>query len=169
MSRFSYLRAFAALAFLAVLAGASAWFVLSFPRASRDAVSATPPADRPLIALALNGTRIVAEIVSTPEEIRQGLSDRPSIPRDRGMLFELGFRDEHVFWMNRMHFPLDIIWIDGDRVVEIAEALPPPRTGAIPYSHVPKAYADRVLEVNAGVVKEAGLRVGDKIGGLTEE
>lgn len=85
------------------------------------------------------------------------------------MLFELGVRDIHAFWMNRMHFPLDIIWIDGDTVAEIAEHVPAPKFGEIPYTHVPKAEADRVLELNAGVVAELGLKVGDTIGGLTEE
>ncbi|MCR4256846.1 MAG: DUF192 domain-containing protein, partial [Candidatus Uhrbacteria bacterium] len=72
----------------------------------------------------------------------------------------------HPFWMNRMRFSLDIIWIDGKTVVEIAENVPSPRFGEIPYTHVPKAEADRVLELNAGMVQETGLGVGDWIGGL---
>ncbi|KAA0205670.1 DUF192 domain-containing protein [Candidatus Uhrbacteria bacterium] len=136
-------------------------------RAAPPAPSDVPP--RPEIVLDLNGTPVTAEVVSSPEDIRQGLSDRPLMPRDRGMLFELRFRDAHVFWMNRMRFPLDIIWIDGDVVVEIAENLPTPKIGNIPYTHVPKAYADRVLEVNAGVVRETELEVGDRIGGLTAQ
>lgn len=166
MSPLSDRRTFAALVFIAVLAGASTWYVLSFPRASMRTGQVAPPADRPEIILDVKGTRIAAEIVSTLEDIRQGLSDRPSMARDRGMLFELGYPDTHVFWMNRMHFPLDIIWIDGDIVVEIAENLSPPKFGEIPYTHIPGAVADRVLEVNAGVVRETGLKVGDRIGGL---
>lgn len=115
------------------------------------------------------GSRIIyAEIVSSPAEIKQGLSDRKSMAQDEGMLFELGRRDIHTFWMNRMHFNLDLIWIDGETVVEIAENLPAPKFGEYPFTYTPEADADRVLEVNAGVVKEAGLKVGDTVGGLTK-
>ncbi|MEK7473935.1 MAG: DUF192 domain-containing protein [Patescibacteria group bacterium] len=116
--------------------------------------------------LTLNGARIIAKIVSTPEDIRQGLSDRESLGRTRGMLFELGYRDIHPFWMNRMRFSLDIIWIDGKTVVEIAENVPSPKFGEIPYTHVPKAEGDRVLELNAGMSRELLLRVGERIEGL---
>jgi uncharacterized membrane protein (UPF0127 family) len=117
----------------------------------------------------LNDTRIQVEVVSSSEDVRRGLSDRPSLDHDRGMLFELGTRGIHPFWMHRMHFPIDMIWIDGDTAVEIAENVPHPRFGEIPYTHVPKAEGDRVLELNAGLVDEIGLEVGDTIGGLTEE
>lgn len=114
----------------------------------------------------LNGTEIIVETVSSTTDIKQGLSDRSSMERKAGMFFELGYRGIHPFWMNRMHFPLDIIWIVGDTVVEIAENLPPPSFGQIPATHVPKAEADRVLEVNAGVTQETGLKIGDVIGGI---
>ncbi|MCC6563264.1 DUF192 domain-containing protein [Candidatus Uhrbacteria bacterium] len=117
----------------------------------------------------MGSLRIQAEVVSSSADIKQGLSDRESMDQDKGMLFELGRRDLHSFWMNRMHFPLDIIWIDGDTVVEIAENLPPPKFGEIPYTYNPKVDADRVLEVNVGVVRESGLKVGDEIGGLTNK
>ncbi len=126
------------------------------------------PKTHPARILDVNGTQIKAEFVSSPADIQQGLSDRESMPRDQGMLFELGFRDFHTFWMNRMHFPLDIIWIDGNTVVDIAENLPAPKFGEIPYTYTPKAEADTVLEVNAGVVAETKLQVGDEIGGLTK-
>lgn len=122
---------------------------------------------RPIRELSLGNTVIQAELVSSPADIKQGLSDRKSMAQDEGMLFELGRRDIHSFWMNRMHFNLDLIWIDGDTVVEIAENLPAPKFGEYPFTHTPAVDSERVLEVNAGVVKEAGLKVGDKIGGLT--
>ncbi len=123
---------------------------------------------RPVRELMVGRAMIKAEIVSSAADVKQGLSDRESMDQDKGMLFELVYRDIHPFWMNRMHFPLDIIWIDGDTVVEIGSDLPPPRFGEIPFTYTPKTDADRVLEVNAGVAKEAGLKVGDVIGGLTK-
>jgi uncharacterized membrane protein (UPF0127 family) len=114
----------------------------------------------------LNGTAIQAEVVSSSADLQEGLSDRASMPENQGMLFEMGYRDRFPFWMNRMHFPLDIIWIDGDKVVEIAPDLPAPALLGVPLTHVPQVDADRILEVNAGVAARAGLKVGDTIGGL---
>ncbi len=155
MNRKSWLVVVASAAAVVVLVGFGAWY-------GRKG----DPKLHPTRVLILNETNIEAELVSSPADIQQGLSDRESMSRGRGMLFELGYRDFHTFWMNRMHFPLDIIWIDGDRVVEIAENLPPPNFGEIPYTYAPKAEADRVLEVNAGVVREIELKEGDVIGGL---
>lgn len=125
--------------------------------------------EHPTIIIELNGREIIVETVSSTADIKQGLSDRSSMERNTGMLFELGYRGIHPFWMNRMHVPLDIIWIDGNTVVEIAERLPPPKFGEIPFTYTPKTEADRVLEVNAGVVQEIGLEIGDTVNGLTEE
>lgn len=125
------------------------------------------PKPHPTEILNVNGTKIESELVSSPADVQQGLSDRSSMRRNQGMLFELGRRDFHTFWMNRMRFPLDIIWIDGNTVVDIAENLPAPKFGEIPYTYTPTAVADRVLEVTAGVVAETKLKVGDVVGELT--
>lgn len=112
------------------------------------------------------GRRFTVEVADTRAATRQGLSDRESMERDRGMLFELDYRDIHPFWMNRMHFPLDIIWIDGYTVVEIVENLPAPSFGQIPVTYRPSIEADKVLELNAGIVEETGLKLGDTIDGI---
>ncbi len=117
----------------------------------------------PTKILVLNGRSITAEVVSSTTEVQHGLSGRLSMPADRGMLFEMGVRGIYAFWMKDMHFPLDIIWTDGDRVVEIAPSLPPPGPFEIPVTHTPNAEADRILEVNAGVAAEAGLKTGDRV------
>lgn len=152
-----------------MMAGVAGVFLLSLVVAwmMGSGQSSSAPVARDRVSLVLNGTVIRAEVVSSTADIQQGLSDRLSMARDEGMLFELGRRDIHSFWMNRMHFNLDLIWIDGNRVVEIAENLPAPAFGEIPYTHVPKVDADRVLEVQAGVVAETRLKVGDAIVGLT--
>lgn len=80
------------------------------------------------------------------------------------MLFLMPSRDIHAFWMNRMRFPLDMVWIDNGLVVEIATQMPPPVvTGGVPKTYFPKVPADMVLELNAGGVEFYGIKVGDKL------
>lgn len=82
------------------------------------------------------------------------------------MLFEMEYEGIHSFWMKDTLIPLDIIWIRGDKVVEIVTLQPPKNTFEIPETHEPSATANRVLEINAGVAAAAGLKVGDTIGGI---
>lgn len=82
-----------------------------------------------------------------------------------GMLFIFPKADRYGIWMKEMKFPIDIIWIQGDRILGFTEnAVPEPGTRdrelAIYY---PPAVIDKVLEVNAGLVGRFGLKVGGVI------
>ena len=46
----------------------------------------------------------------------QGLSERQSLAEDKGMLFLFEKPDHYAFWMKGMEFPLDIIFINGDKI-----------------------------------------------------
>ncbi len=118
-------------------------------------------------AVTVNGQSLTVELADEPDEITQGLSDRESMPRGHGMLFVLEPAGVYPFWMNRMHFPLDIIWINGGVVVDVV-TLPPPKVGELPATHRPNVVADRVLELNAGEAAVYGLRIGQTVDGLED-
>ncbi|MDO8617855.1 MAG: DUF192 domain-containing protein [Candidatus Uhrbacteria bacterium] len=107
----------------------------------------------------VNGKPLTIEMVSTRTAIRQGLSDRDSMPLDHGMLFKMGETRRHTFWMKGMRFPLDIIWINQGTIVDIA-TLPASKLGQILARHQSIEPADKVLELNAGQAEAYGLRVG---------
>jgi len=56
-----------------------------------------------------------------------------------------------------MHFPLDFIYFNGGRVVELKENVS--NTDLTPFA--PNEPVDAVLEVNAGYVAAHGIKVGD--------
>lgn len=100
--------------------------------------------------------------ISREEQIR-GLSGRKSLCPDCGLLFIFPQRQVRSFWMKNMNFPIDIIWIDGGKIVKIDKDLPP--EGEFPeksYSSV--VPADIVLEVNAGYSDRHNIKEGDKAG-----
>jgi uncharacterized membrane protein (UPF0127 family) len=110
---------------------------------------------------------IHAEVANTPAERVPGLGERDSIARDAGMLFVHADERQRTFWMRGMRFALDFVWISADRhVVELTEDVPPPEPGT-PDSALPTLRPDvpvqYVLEVNAGVVAEAGIAIGDAV------
>ena len=93
----------------------------------------------------------------------RGLSGRARLAANRGMLFVLP-NDAPSFWMKGMRFPLDIVWIDGDRVVDVSAAVPAPAGPDAPLpTYSPDRPANRALEVNAGWAARHGVRRGDEV------
>ena len=109
----------------------------------------------------------VAELAITAAERTQGLSDREGLEPGTGMLFIFEGREVSSFWMRKMLFSLDFVWISEDcRVVDITPDVPFPEPGtstsSLPTyrSSVPAAYN---FEINAGEASELGIRVGDAV------
>jgi uncharacterized protein len=102
------------------------------------------------------------EVVDTPEARQQGLMFRENLPAGSGMLFIFDGVGVYPFWMKNTLIPLDIIWINSNKkVVHVANAVPCVEDPCEIYN--PNAQALYVLEVNAGVVDEIGLELGDTI------
>ena len=109
--------------------------------------------------------RVVAlEIARTDAEQVQGLSDRKSLDWHSGMLFVYDEADFRSFWMLRMHFDIDIVWIRDGRIVGIARFVPHPRDPSeTPATVRSPELADAVLEVPAGYAQAHGWRRGDPV------
>ncbi len=100
----------------------------------------------------------------TPEELQKGLSDRGSLPKDQGMIFLFEESADRAFWMKGMKIPIDIIFINGDKIVSISKNAKPPadENANLPlFSSVQPA--DKVLEINAGLSDEFGFKPGDTV------
>lgn len=106
------------------------------------------------------------ELATDPAVQRQGLSDRQSMDINTGMLFVYPENRNLVFWMKDMHFPIDLLWIDGDIVRGIEKNMVVPTPGTSDQDL--KTYAaptavDKVLEINAGLIDKYGIKIGDQI------
>lgn len=104
--------------------------------------------------------KIDIEIAESEYETQTGLMYRKSMKDRQGMLFI--FEDErmHSFYMKNTEFPLDLLFIKKDlTIASFQEKAQPFDERPLP-SQVPVQY---VLEINAGLVEEWSLEVGDKI------
>ena len=124
--------------------------------AAPASVAANPGLEKRTIAI--GSTKLTVEVAATAAQQQQGLSDRPSLAPDAGMLFPLVDPSKDGFWMKDMKFPLDFIYFDQGRVVETKENVP---TALVPLPFFPNETVDAVLEVNAGWVSSHGIKVGD--------
>ncbi len=111
----------------------------------------------------IRNTVFTVDVAITNQQKGLGLGGRASMPADRGMLFPYDHKEQFEFWMKGMHFPLDFIWIDGKTVADLTLNIPAPVGDEQPIIVKPNVQVDKVLEVNAGVVARAGIRVGDPV------
>ncbi len=114
----------------------------------------------------VNGHELSVEIADTSAETSRGLSGHEPLGANEGMLFLFDSNELRPFWMNKMLFDLDIIWIRDGIVVEIAKNMPAPVGLSVPATHYPKEEANMVLEINAGRADELGIKEGTEIEGL---
>jgi uncharacterized protein len=113
-----------------------------------------------------NGTRIQAETMRDDIELIKGLMFRETMPASRGMLFIHPEENIFHYWMYQTKIPLDIIWLDHDRrIVEMSLDTPPCNaSSAKDCTNYGGNYKSKyALEVNAGVAKKNGLKVGDTL------
>jgi uncharacterized protein len=105
-----------------------------------------------------NGVTVKAAIVDKPEEMSRGLSGRESLPEDEGMLFWMGERRDHGFWMKRTRISLDLLFFDYSKIVGILTLAPMDER-----SHRIGRPSSSVLEVNGGWAARHGVEVGDSV------
>lgn len=106
------------------------------------------------------------EIAADAASHAKGLSNRPSIDADGGMLFV--FQDATVrrFWMRQCQVPIDILFLDASGRVVATHAMPiePPETpeDKLPLysSNWPAMYA---IELRGGTLKTMPVELGTKI------
>lgn len=108
-----------------------------------------------------NSTYLV-DIAATPQEKELGLGGRDSLPPLHGMLFPYDHAEQFSFWMKGMRFPLDIVWIRDQSIVDISKNVPVSVSGALPV-YSPKVPVNKILEINAGEADKYGFQIGDVV------
>ena len=102
--------------------------------------------------------RFIVEIADEQAEREIGLMYREEVSLDQGMLFDFGTDRLVTMWMRNTPLSLDMLFIDrSGTIVRVAERTTP-FSPAIISSGQPVRY---VLELNAGVASEKGIRSGD--------
>jgi len=133
--------------------------VFYFYNSAKEAKSPNSQWERGEVVLV--GKTLNVYLARTPLEREVGLSAFQGIADNQGMLFIFDLPEKPGFWMKDMKFPIDIIWINGNQVVDLTKNLPAGSNELTKY--YPNVEIDRVIEVNAGWSKKNNLKVGDSI------
>jgi uncharacterized membrane protein (UPF0127 family) len=114
--------------------------------------------------VSVKGKSFSVDVAKTDYEKQKGLSIYSSLPKERGMIFLFDTKDYHAFWMKDMKFAIDIIYINGDEIVDLFENVPSPKKEGDNLPIItPKEKADKVFEINAGLSKKYGFKKGDRV------
>lgn len=112
-------------------------------------------------SVTIGQTIIPVELATSTAALQKGLSGRISLDSQSGMLFIFAKPDKYRFWMPDMLFPLDIIWINDGKVVDISENVSNKFDPTDPNFYTPSQPVQYVLEVNAGFAASKRIQIGD--------
>ncbi len=120
------------------------------------------PAKQPKVYIATprGEVEIAVEVVDTWPKIEKGLMFREHLGTDAGMLFMMGYENDHAFYMRNTLIPLDMIFIKKDMTVGGVYENAEPRTETLRKVGVKTLY---VLEVNGGYARAHGVIAGAKV------
>jgi uncharacterized membrane protein (UPF0127 family) len=113
--------------------------------------------------IVIDNQRIYVEVADSPEEKKQGLSDREFLAENKGMLFVYSEPGNYSFWMKGMKFDLDFVFINDQKVIDLKENVPFPKEGEEPQIIKSEVEFNQVLEINQGMIEELGIEVGDEV------
>ncbi len=110
----------------------------------------------------INQVCIKAELALTHSEQERGLMYRRSLAKNCGMLFIFREDNFYSFWMKNVRFPLDMIWINQDKVVvDITNSAPICSDSC--ESIMPREKVRYVLEISSGFTLSHRIHIGDKV------
>ena len=131
------------------------------PHEPLDPKKAQSLPESPLVIVS-NGAshRFTVELADDDAERGTGLMHRGSMAADHGMIFDFQTPRRVAFWMRNTFIPLDMLFLKSDgEIVHIIENVAPHSEDTVG----PDRPVRGVLELNAGIVKKLGLKVGDVV------
>lgn len=103
----------------------------------------------------INSQTLPAEYLSEPQDLQKGMMGRESL--EGCMVFKMGF-GHHSFWMKDCKIPLDIIFVNKNRISRIHSNCQPCQNDC---NQKYTGIGDHVIEVSAGV--SSNWKTGDKV------
>jgi uncharacterized protein len=110
----------------------------------------------------INNQAFSVKLADSEKERQIGLSETKNLKDNEGMLFVFEEPGNYPFWMKNMKFPIDIIFINGDRVTTVIKNAQVPTTEDLEI-YEPEEPSDKVLELKSGMADKYNIKTGDRI------
>ena len=114
--------------------------------------------------ITINNHTFELSVADSQKEREVGLSETRSLPENQGMIFIFEKPDYYSFWMKNMTIPIDIIYINDQKIVTIHKnAQPPASQLESPIIYSPTQPSDKVLEIQAGLSEKYNFKKDDEV------
>jgi uncharacterized protein len=113
--------------------------------------------------ISINGHLFSLYLAGTSHDQEVGLAKFNKIEDNKGMLFVFDKSDYYSFWMKNMKFPIDIIFIKQNQIVDIFQNVPVQKNNNNLPSYTTGEKADKVLEINSGLTNKYHIKIGDNV------
>jgi len=110
--------------------------------------------DHQFISATIGEKKFNLEIAKSEEAKRTGLSNRKKLEQESGMIFLYDKPDYLQFWMKDTLIPLQLIFVNGCKVVDIQEMAVEQNPSAPTKIYKSKAQADKAIELNKDSVNQ---------------
>ena len=111
----------------------------------------------------INGETFSLYVAESVKDKQIGLSKYDELEDKRGMIFAFDKPDYYSFWMKSMKFPIDIIFINKDKIVTIHKNVSPPEENQELNVYISDEPADKVIEIKAGASDKYSFKEGDTV------
>lgn len=112
------------------------------------------PETRAKLKLTIDNKDYLLETTKNQAEREKGLMDRQSIASDSGMIFYFDKPDYLSFWMKNTLIPLQIVFINGCKIVDIQEMPVEPDPVHPAKTYISKELADKAIELNPNSINQ---------------
>ncbi|MFN8614543.1 MAG: DUF192 domain-containing protein [Vampirovibrionales bacterium] len=122
----------------------------------------------PTAGVLLGGHPFVLELATTPQALQQGLMGRRQVSANGGMAFLFADAPQfRRFWMKGCLVPLDMVFLNQQRVVHIEHGVQPCLEAESAQNMCPiittRHNVDMVIELAGGRSRALGLQLGDRL------
>lgn len=119
----------------------------------------------PKAVVELSRQKIDVWVSNSYYHLHKGLGGRSALDQNQGMLFVFGEYKRQGMVMRGMKFPIDIIWLNNNLVVDFVQKVPiePGVKDEHLKVYFPRGDSNLVLELGAGWIEQNGLKIGDKL------
>jgi uncharacterized protein len=112
----------------------------------------------------VNGQSFKVTVAKTEDQKQIGLSETERLRDNEGMLFVFDSAGHYPFWMKNMKFPIDIIYINGDKVTTVIDSAKPSNESDENLDiYQPDERSDKVLEIKAGLARKHQIKKGSTV------
>ena len=120
----------------------------------------------PKAKIVVGGKILTVLVADTPTRQFRGLSNKKDLGEYAGMLFKFPYKSRYVIVMRDMNFPIDIIWMQDKRIVDLTINAKPEEKNKLEKElkqYVPLYNVDMAIEVPTGFIEQNNVKIGDII------